>query len=194
MSNKIEVEARFRVADEHALIKKLKDLGAKNIGAVVIEDHNFSMDRRDFWKSVEALRIRTESNKSGGTLTYKPSGNKSQRVMTTKEYEVHIDDPSALMQIFKHIGIIPLKYLEHIKRTRRNYKYGSFNIVIDEYPELGPFIEIERVISGKGNVKRAQREIESLSIKLGLKESDRQTVPVGFLLKERHMGSARNAK
>ncbi|MCL4372254.1 class IV adenylate cyclase [Candidatus Marsarchaeota archaeon] len=194
MSNNIEVEARFRVADEHALLKKLKDFGAKNIGAVVIEDHNFSMDRRDFWKSIEALRIRTESNKSGGMLTYKPSGNKSQRVMTTKEYEVSIDDPFALMQIFKHIGIIPLKYLEYIKRTRRKYKYGVFNIVIDEYHELGPFIEIERIVSGKGNVSRAQREIESLAIKLGLTESDRQTVPVGFLLKEKHMKGVRNAK
>ncbi|MEM3227813.1 MAG: class IV adenylate cyclase [Candidatus Micrarchaeaceae archaeon] len=194
MSSNIEVEAKFKVTDEPALLKRLKIVGAKKLSTYVMEDYNFSMEGRDFWKSVESLRIRIIAGRAGGVLTYKPSGNKIKRVMATREYEVAVDDPKALISIFSYLGIIPLRYLEHIKRTRHNYSYGNFNIVIDEYPEVGPFIEIERIVARKSLVKRAKREVEAFAGKLGLHNSDRQTMSVGFLLKERHMHGMGNAK
>ena len=116
MSQNIEVEAKFKVNNPKSIIEKLKAAGTKQNWADTIEDYNFTLKQRDFWKTVEALRVRIIANKKGGILTYKPSGKKAQKTMAVKEYETYVEDPKQLMKIFSYLDIVPLSVLPYVKK------------------------------------------------------------------------------
>jgi len=180
----IEVEAKFKVKDLKKITEKLKALGAKLNWSDTIEDYNFTLKHRDFWSTVEALRVRIMGSKKGGILTYKPSGSKVQDTLTVKEYETYVEDPQQLMKIFSYLDIVPLPGLPYVKKTRYDYTCSEFHIIIDDYPLVGAFIEIEKVVNSESEVEEAKKKINKFSSELGLSERDRQKVSVGFLLKE----------
>ena len=184
LSQNIEVEAKFKVNNLKRVIEKLKAAGAKQNWADTIEDYNFTLKQRDFWKTVEALRVRIIASKKGGILTYKPSGKKAQKTMAVKEYETYVENPKQLMKIFSYLDIVPLSVLPYVKKTRYDYTCGEFNIIIDKYPLVGTFIEIEKIVNSESEVKSAKKKIDEFSAKLGFTEKDRQKVSVGFLLKD----------
>jgi predicted adenylyl cyclase CyaB len=138
----IEVEAKFQVDNLNKVIEMLKLTGAKLNLIDTIEDYNFTLKQRDFWVTVEGLRVRIKASKKGGTLTYKPSGNKVQDTLAVKEYETNVEDPEQLMKIFPYLDIVPLPGLPYVKKTRHDYTCGEFSIIIDEYPLVGNFLEI----------------------------------------------------
>ncbi len=187
MSENIEVEAKFRVKNLDDLIKKLKAAGAKPKGSDTIEDYNFTLKHRDFWTTVEGLRVRIKSSRKGGTLTYKPSGKKIQGTLAVKEYETGVENPEQLLKIFPYLDIVPLPGLPYVKKTRHDYTCGEFNIIIDEYPLVGNFIEIEKIVNKEADVGETKKRIDKFASELGLSENDRQTVAVGFLLKEEYL-------
>ena len=104
-----------------------------------------------------------------------------------KEYETNIENPEQLLEIFPYLDIIPLPGLPYVKKTRHNYTCGEFDIIIDEYPLVGNFIEIEKIVNKSEEVEEAKNRIGKFALKLGLSENDRQTVSVGFLLKEEYL-------
>ena len=184
MSENIEVEAKFKVNNLKELIGKLEAAGAKHNWSDTIEDYNFTLKQRDFWATVEGLRIRIKASKKGGTLTYKPSGKKAQNTLAVKEYETNVENPEQLLEIFPYLDIMPLPGLPYVKKTRHDYTCGAFSIIIDEYPLVGNFIEIEKIVNKSAEVDEAKNRIGEFALELGLSEKDRQTVAVGFLLKE----------
>ena len=187
MSENIEVEAKFKVNNLKYLIKKLEIAGAKHNWSDTIEDYNFTLKQRDFWTTVEGLRVRIKASKKGGTLTYKPSGKKVQDIVAVKEYETNIENPEQLLEIFPYLDIIPLPGLPYVKKIRHNYTCKEFDIIIDEYPLVGNFIEIEKIVNKSEEVEEAKNMIDKFVLELGLSEKDRQTVAVGFLLKEEYL-------
>ena len=187
MSENIEIEAKFKVNNLKAIIEKLEAAGAEHNWSDTIEDYNFTLKQRDFWTTIEGLRVRIKAGKKGGTITYKPSGKKVQNILAVKEYETNIEDPKQLLEIFPYLDIIPLPGLPYVKKTRHNYTCGEFDIIIDEYPLVGNFIEIEKIVNKSEEVEEAKNRIGKFALKLGLSEKDRQTVAVGFLLKEEYM-------
>ena len=163
MSENIEVEAKFKVNNLKYLIKKLEIAGAKHNWSDTIEDYNFTLKQRDFWTTVEGLRVRIKASKKGGTLTYKPSGKKVQDIVAVKEYETNIENPEQLLEIFPYLDIIPLPGLPYVKKIRHNYTCKEFDIIIDEYPLVGNFIEIEKIVNKSEEVEEAKgREFNSL--------------------------------
>ena len=187
MSQNVEVEAKFKVSNLKKIIKKLKVAGAKQNWVDTIEDYNFTLKQRDFWKTVEALRVRIIANKKGGILTYKPSGRKVEKIMAVKEYETYIENPKQIMKIFPYLNIVPLPGLPYVKKTRYDYTCGEFNIIIDKYPLVGTFLEIEKIVNSESEVKNAKKKINEFSAKLGFSEKDRQKISVGFLLKDAYL-------
>jgi len=181
------VEAKFKVSNLKKIIKKLKVAGAKQNWVDTIEDYNFTLKQRDFWKTVEALRVRIIANKKGGILTYKPSGRKVEKIMAVKEYETYIENPKQIMKIFPYLNIVPLPGLPYVKKTRYDYTCGEFNIIIDKYPLVGTFLEIEKIVNSESEVKNAKKKINEFSAKLGFSEKDRQKISVGFLLKDAYL-------
>jgi len=187
LSQNVEVEAKFKVSNLKKIIKKLKVAGAKQNWVDTIEDYNFTLKQRDFWKTVEALRVRIIANKKGGILTYKPSGRKVEKIMAVKEYETYIENPKQIMKIFPYLNIVPLPGLPYVKKTRYDYTCGEFNIIIDKYPLVGTFLEIEKIVNSESEVKNAKKKINEFSAKLGFSEKDRQKISVGFLLKDAYL-------
>jgi len=104
--------------------------------------------------------------------------------MAVKEYETYVENPKQLMKIFSYLDIVPLSVLPYVKKTRYDYTCSEFNIIIDKYPLVGTFIEIEKIVNSESEVKNAKKKIDEFSAKLGFTEKDRQKVSVGFLLKD----------
>ena len=63
MPENIEVEAKFKVNNLKDLIEKLEIAGAKHNWSDTIEDYNFTLKQRDFWTTVEGLRVRINARK-----------------------------------------------------------------------------------------------------------------------------------
>ncbi|MEM0154568.1 MAG: class IV adenylate cyclase [Methanothrix sp.] len=187
MPENIEVEAKFKVNDLEKVTETLKAVGAKLNWIDTIEDYNFTLKQRDFWATVEGLRVRIKASRKGGTLTYKPSGNMAQDVLAVKEYETGVEDPEQLLKIFSYLDVVPLPGLPYVKKIRHDYTCGEFGIIIDEYPLVGNFIEIEKLVNSDSKVEEAKKRIEKFASELGLFEKDRQKVAVGFLLKEEYL-------
>ena len=183
----IEVEAKFKVNNLKELVGKIEAAGAKLNWSDTIEDYNFTLKQRDFWATVEGLRVRVKSSKKGGTLTYKPSGKNVQDTLAVKEYETNVENPKELLEIFSHLDVVPLPGLPYVKKTRHDYTCGEFSIIIDEYPLVGNFIEIEKIVNKDAEVEEAKKRIGQFALELGLSEKDRQTVSVGFMLKEEYL-------
>ena len=104
-----------------------------------------------------------------------------------KEYEANIENPEQILKIFPYLDIIPLPGLPYVKKIRHNYTCKEFDIIIDEYPLVGNFIEIEKIVNKSEEVEEAKNMIDKFVLELGLSEKDRQTVAVGFLLKEEYL-------
>ncbi len=130
------------------------------------------------------MRIRVKEGKKGGILTYKPSGNKISKVMKTKEYEVYVDKPEELMEIFAYLGIKKLDPAPVIEKESRNYEYGDINVCIDKYPIVGTFVDIEILAKNEKQATSAEAKVNAFAKQLGFSEADRQKSAVGFLLKE----------
>ncbi len=183
MVEHIEVEGRFKVKDIVGFQKRLTALKAKFVGKQTITDYNFTLKSRDFWGSVEGLRVRMIAGKRGGILTYKPSGLKNARIMKTKEYETYVDAPKDLIKIFTFLDIIPLKYLPAVAKSRYIYKYHNASIAIDKYPGLGNFVDIEFLAKSRKEAQRFKAGIDEMALLLGFKNNDRLTHSVGFILR-----------
>ena len=189
MPETIEVEAKFRVSDLKKVTEMLMATGAKLNWTDTITDYNFTLKQRDFWATIEGLRVRLKASRKGGTLTYKPSGNKTQDTLAVKEYETNVENPEQLMKIFSYLDVIPLPGLPHVKKTRHDYTCGEFSIILDEYPLIGSFIEIEKIVNAESEVEEAKKRIDKFALELGLFEKDRQKIAAGFLLKEEYLKS-----
>ncbi len=194
MSKKrVETEIRLKVRNADEVKSRLKAVGARLVSKKQYTDYQFTLTSRNFWDSVEALRVRVVDWKEGGVLTYKPSGKKTERYMQVREYETYVENPDVLMQMFGFLGVKPLQYVPKIRKTRYSYKLDDFNIELDRYPKVGYFMDIELLSSKKG--KDEIRRINELARKLGFTENDIQNTAVGFLLKDLAISrGAKNAK
>ena len=193
MSQNIEVEAKFKVNNIKKVIDRLKASGAKLNWVSTIEDYYYTPKHRDLWKIGDALRVRIIKGKKGGILTYKPSGKRVQKIFVHKEHETYIENPKQLMRIFSYLDIVPLPGL-YVKKTRYDYTCGEFDIVIDRYPSVGTFIEIEKMAHSKLEVQAAKKKINEFSKRLGFSDKDRQEVSVVVLIREAYLKKEKNNK
>lgn len=89
-------------------------------------------------KIFECLRIRNCKNES--KLTYKQDVYSNGVWQYSNENELAIEDASLMKEIFKCLG---LKELLTISNYRKYYKYGNYEIVLENVEELGVFLEVE---------------------------------------------------
>jgi len=182
----LETEIRFKVKNYRQLKNKLREVGAKIIKKEKITDENFTLKTRNFWKTVECLRIRSVGKSKEGILTYKPSGKRYSKFLSVKEINVHISDKEVLKKIFSYLDIVSLPYASKIEKLRETYKLGKFWVAIDHVKNVGKFVEIEYL--GSKNVKK---ELLAIVEKLGLSEEElvKESVGFKFLDKVKKLGS-----
>lgn len=144
-----EIEVKFFLKDKKDFQKKLKDCGAQKI------HDEFLMKRLIYEKKdnhqCDWFRIRQEYEKT--TLTFKSKQDNTFGGM--KEFEVVVSDFEKTRKIFDETGLTKLAYQENYRET---WVYKNTEIVLDTWPFLPFYIEIE------GNTKK---EVVLVSKELG---------------------------
>jgi adenylate cyclase class 2 len=130
-----EIEAKFLNINHETIRKTLSTLGGKLeqpmrvMKRVVI--HTPTMTKKKAF-----LRVRDEGYRA--TVTYKQFD--EDTIDGAKEYEVTVSDFDTAINIFKETGLIYDTYQES---KRENWRLGDVEIMLDEWPWLNPYIEIE---------------------------------------------------
>ena len=150
-----EIEAKFLNVDHDGMRKKLAELGAvceqpmRLMRRVVI--HNQTMSSKNAF-----VRVRDEGYRA--TMTYKQFD--ADTVDGAKEYEVTVSDFDAAIAILDAAG---LTYDTYQESKRENWRLKGIEIMLDEWPWLNPYIEIEG---------GAEKAVKSAAEILGLKWGD----------------------
>lgn len=133
---KTEIEAKFLNVDFEVLRQKLRKRGAqleqpmRLMRRVIIEPPELAA--RDAF-----VRVRDEGDKV--TLTYKHFHD-YKALAGVKEIELTISDFDAMISIFEQLG---LSYKSFQESKRETWRLGDVEVVLDEWPWLNPYIEIE---------------------------------------------------
>lgn len=132
---KSEIEAKFVNVGIAYIRSKLE-----SIGAILIQPmrdmQRVTIDTPDLKKKDAFVRIRNEGDKT--TITYKQFN--SLTIDGVKEIEVTVSDFDDAVALFKEAGLV---YGSLQESRRETWKLGEVEIVIDEWPWLNPYIEIE---------------------------------------------------
>lgn len=133
-----EIEAKFLNTDHDEIRAQLKKLGATceqpmRLMRRSILDYK---DRRLQDKQNAWIRVRDEGHKI--TLTFKKSDEKT--LGGAKEIEVNVDSFDKTRNIFLATGLTEHSYQENKRET---WRLHDAEIVLDEWPWLNPYIEIE---------------------------------------------------
>ena len=128
-----EIEAKFILDDATAFREKLVTLGAQQ------ESEEFLM-RRNIYEmpGVEGEWMRLRQEHDGATLTFKSQKEKSIDGML--ETEVSVSNYEMTEKILSHTG---LRLVTQQENYREIWIYKETEIVIDKWPWLAPYIEIE---------------------------------------------------
>lgn len=132
---KTEIEVKFIDVDIDAVRKALESAGAtlhtpmRLMRRAIIEPPELE-EKNAF------IRIRDEGDRH--TVTYKQFDEVS--LTGAKEIELEISDFSAMIALFEQVSL-PAKSFQESRRE--TWQYGEVEVVIDEWPHLRPYIEIE---------------------------------------------------
>jgi adenylate cyclase class 2 len=172
----LEVEQKFRVTDQAAVLSVLVDRGIKLGPARLQVDRYFNHPSRDFAETDEALRIR----QGGGQnyVTYK--GPKLDRTTKTRrEIEVPIAPGLAAAERFAAIFIeLGFRPVAEVRKERRKatveWSGQSIEVVLDEVEQVGAFVELE-CSADQNEMDAAKAAIASLAVELGLTQNERKS-------------------
>lgn len=134
---KTEIEAKFLDVDFDELRQKLTELGGlceqpmRLMRRVIIESDAIKQSGRDAF-----IRVRDEGDKV--TLTYKEFLDDS--LTGAREQEVIVSSFEDTVAILKAGG---LDYRSYQESRRETWRLGGVEIVLDEWPWLGEYIEVE---------------------------------------------------
>jgi adenylate cyclase class 2 len=132
---KSEIEVKFANVDHDEIRERLKELGAtleqpmRNMRRVVI-------DTPELKKKNAFIRIRDEGDKV--TVTYKQFDQLS--IDGAKEIEIVVSNFEDAVALFASAG---LSHSSLQESRREAWSLGEVEIVLDEWPWLNPYIEIE---------------------------------------------------
>ncbi len=129
----IEHEAKILGINPVTVWQKLQSLGAKKVG-----EYNFCRYVFDTIPVTPNRWVRLRSDGIKTTLTVKEI--ESNAIDGTKEWEVTVSDIDEVLIILEKIGIKPRGYQEN---RREEYELEGAQVVIDYWPKLSPYIEIE---------------------------------------------------
>lgn len=134
---KTEIEVKFLNVDFDEVRAKLKELDAhmeqpmRLMKRALSENADMRKDGRDAF-----IRLRDQGDKV--TLTFKEF--KSQSLSGAYEHEVEVSDFDTMLGILKEMGLPPKTFQESKRET---WTIDNIEIVLDEWPWLNPYIEIE---------------------------------------------------
>lgn len=152
-----ECEAKIRVADFTPLRERLSRLGADDHGTRLERNYVLDNAKRALKRRGVLLRIRNTGG-PGALLTVK-NPVEGGEFKTREEIETRADDTDSLLRQFRALGYrVDWIY----EKVRQSWRWGKCEIVLDQCPEIGLFVEIE------GNPD----DIRAAAAELGLNADD----------------------
>lgn len=132
---KVEYEAKFLNVDIDNMRQRLKKTGAKLEKPMHLM-RRVTIDNPDMKRKGAFLRVRDEGDRV--TMTYKQFDTLS--VDGAKEHEVIVSDFEETVALLAAAGLPHGSFQES---KREIWRLGDVEIVIDEWPWLNPYIEVE---------------------------------------------------
>lgn len=168
-----EVEVKLLEISPSWVEEKLTSLGAKKKFSGIVKVKYFDKENEEIRNKGDLLRVRQFEDKRT-EVCYKTNKHEEDGYKVCDEYNLTGESFEEAVKLFENLGYkVTCSYEK--KRTIFNYK--SLEIVIDEYPQIPPFIEIE------GTDTEA---IEKLIKELGLEKNERSSHAIGGLIKEKY--------
>ena len=132
-----EIEVRFLEIDKDALISKLRELGAEDIGEDMLEEVIIYDKELSWQKAVrKMLRIRTRGGKTH--LTFKHHHENS--ATGTEEIEFEISDIGKAEALLERLGYVSVRRQQKLRHT---FHLGDVVIDIDTWPKVPTYVELE---------------------------------------------------
>lgn len=174
----IEVEVKIPIQDSEKIRNSLLGIGARAINTESQIDTYFDHPCKSFWKTDEALRVRSREPHPDvhvwmpypgplKEITYK--GPKIDSISKTRaEASLGIENELDAELLLQHLGF---KEVAKITKIRSFYALDEITVSIDDVAGVGMFLELERVVQDKSDVELARNAIMALVKKLELDPS-----------------------
>lgn len=139
-----EIEIKLKLEDPDRLRAVLRDHGATYRGRDFEINRIFDFPDGRLRQGGNALRVRVtrpliNAGKSTGTLTFKGPRD-AAALKSREEIEMSVDDPTTLVIILARLGLVQRVRYE---KRRETWSLRNCEIVLDELPQLGWYVEIE---------------------------------------------------
>jgi len=170
-----EVEMKFPLSDADSVVRQFTASGARPGAAIDQCDLYFNHPGRDFGKTDEALRIRTEGNRH--YVTYKGPIVDS-RTKTRREIEIGLCEGDAADRFAEMLQWLGFRQVRSVRKRRTTYYLAweglEFEIAIDEVAGLGTFLEIETQSDEAGR-RAAVDAMQAIVVRFGLPPDERKS-------------------
>lgn len=136
---KAEIEVKFIDVDIDTVRQRLTSAGAhleypmRDMRRALIEEEHHSAENM-------FIRIRDEGDKVTLCLKKKTKTLQESTIDSTYEIETTVGDFDTTLEIFKVAG---WHYMTYQESRRETWRLGEVEVVIDEWPWINPYIEIE---------------------------------------------------
>jgi adenylate cyclase class 2 len=146
-----EIEAKFLNINHDKIRQKLLTVGARCVQPMRLMKR-ITIDTPIMESKHGWMRVRDEGDKV--TLSYKQTD--SLTINGTKEIEVKVSSFNDAVALLAEAGLVQSSFQESKRET---WMLGSVEVVLDEWPWLNPYIEIEAM---------TERQVIDIAEKLGL--------------------------
>ena len=150
MNQSKEIEVRFLEIDKKAIIAKLCDLGAEDLGETMLEEV-IIYDKDSKWLAEKKfVRVRKNAEKSRLTFKHHNAMERGEAV----EIEFEIGDFEGAVSLFEALGFVAYRRQQKYRHT---LKLEDVTFDIDTWPKIPPYIELEG--SSIDALKKAARKL-----------------------------------
>jgi adenylate cyclase class 2 len=132
----MEIEAKIRLEEPFKLRASLRSAGAVFEGRVLERNWLYDHPDKKLARADKLVRLREDTRTR---LTFKGPRKKSE-YKEREEIELFFPDIESARSFSESIGFVKWFYYEKLRET---WKFDNCEVVIDELPELGIFVEIE---------------------------------------------------
>lgn len=135
--NNREIEVRFLEIDEHSLIQKLINFGAKDNGEDFLEEIIF-YDKDYKWRDEENKFVRLRKNKNNIILSFKH--HQEQSINGVEEIEFTVGDKNKAVTFLERLGLVAYR---HQEKKRHSFELDGVIVDIDTWPRIPSYVELE---------------------------------------------------
>ncbi len=168
-----ETEIKILGINAEEVEAKLKELNAEKTFDGLLKVRYLDTPNNEIRDRGDLLRIRDFTG-DFVEICYKSNKREENGCKVYDEVHLKADDFNEATQMFDKLGFKVSTYYE---KKRKVFKLDNAEIVIDQYPKIEPFIEIEAEDSA---------QIEELIKKLGLEDNERSSETINGLLKSKY--------